>query len=108
MLAALPAAQIRALFPDASSFTDRTGRGPVTPAALREVLRRVRADGFASEDGEITLGLRSVGVAVLDHAGWPVAAVATTWPEDGQRDAASLVPAVRSAASELQRRLYGR
>lgn len=108
MLAALPTAQIRALFPDAASFIDRTGRGPGTRAALREVLRQVRADGYATEDGEITLGLRSIGVAVLDHAGWPVAAVAVTWPEEADREPASLVPAVKSAAAELQRRLYGR
>jgi len=115
MLAALPAAQMRALYPDATRLvTDRTGRGPRTRAALREVLRRVRADGYATEDGEVTLGLRSVGVAVLDHTGWPVAAVAVTWPTDPApgadpaRPAASLVPAVRAAAAELQRRLSGR
>jgi DNA-binding IclR family transcriptional regulator len=108
MLAALPAAQIRALFPDAASFTDRTGRGPRTPTALREVLRRVRADGYATEDGEVTLGLRSVGAAVLDHAGWPAAAVAITWAEETDRNAVSLVTAAQSVAAELQRRLYGR
>ena len=48
MLAALPREQVRALYPDASAFADRTGRGPRTPGELREVLRRVRADGFAS------------------------------------------------------------
>ena len=37
-----------------------------------------------------------------------VAAVAVTWPEEADREPASLVPAVQSAAAELQRRLYGR
>ena len=64
MLAALPREQVRALYPDAASFADRTGRGPARPGELRELLRGVRADGFATEDGEVTLGLRSVGVAV--------------------------------------------
>ncbi|GAA5029566.1 IclR family transcriptional regulator [Microbacterium fluvii] len=108
MLAALPAEQVRALFPDAGAFADRTGRGPGTPGALRALLRAVRADGYASEDGEITLGLRSVGVAVRDHTGWPVAAVAVTWPAEQGREAASLVPFVEAAALELSRRLYGR
>ena len=69
MLAALPREQVRALFPDASAFADRTGRGPARPGELREVLGDVRADGCATEDGEVTLGLRSVGVAVLRPRG---------------------------------------
>ncbi|HYI51573.1 MAG TPA: IclR family transcriptional regulator [Microbacterium sp.] len=107
MLAALPREQVRALYPDAASFADRTGRGPARPGELRDLLRGVRADGFATEDGEVTLGLRSVGVAVLDHAGWPVAAIALTYPEDGQRDAATLAPLISPAAAELGRRIGG-
>ncbi|MET2010104.1 IclR family transcriptional regulator [Microbacterium chocolatum] len=107
MLAALPRAQVRAQFPDAAAFADRTGRGPARPAELREVLREVRTRGYATEDGEVTLGLRSVGVAVLDHAGWPAAAVAVTWPEDLPRDPAALAIEVEGAARELSRRLYG-
>ncbi|BDV31201.1 IclR family transcriptional regulator [Microbacterium terricola] len=106
MLAALPREQVRALYPDAASFADRTGRGPATPGALREVLRAARADGHASEDGEVTLGLRSVGVAVRDHAGWPVAAIAVTWSDEPPRQADALVPLVETAAAELGRRLY--
>ena len=105
MLAALPREQVRALYPDAAAFADRTGRGPHRPGELREVLRQVRADGFATEDGEVTLGLRSVGVAVRDHAGWPVAAIAVTYPGDGDRDAASLAALLRETASELERRI---
>ena len=63
VLAALHAQAFAAPW-DAAAFADRTGRGPRRPAELREVLRRTRADGYAGEDGEVTLGLRSVGVAV--------------------------------------------
>jgi len=108
MLAALPREQVRALFPDAASFADRTGRGPTRPGELREVLRQVRAEGFATEDGEVTLGLRSVGVAVRDHAGWPAAAMAVTFPGEPGRDPASLAPLVTEAAVELSRRIRGR
>lgn len=108
MLAALPREQVRALYPDASAFADRTGRGPTRPAELRELLRTVRAAGFATEDGEVTLGLRSAGAVVRDHAGWPAAAIAVTWPEDGDRDAGELAALVVAAAAELERRLYGR
>lgn len=107
MLAALPREQVRALFPDAASFADRTGRGPARPGELRDVLRQVRVDGFATEDGEVTLGLRSVGVAVLDHAGWPVAAIAITYPDDAQRDPAHLAALISPAAAELGRRIGG-
>lgn len=105
MLAALPREQVRALFPDAAAFSERTGRGPRRPAELREVLRRVRSDGYAIEDGEVTVGLQSVGVAVLDHAGWPTAALAVTWPADADRDAAALSVLVADAATELRRRI---
>src|SRR5690606_31016319 len=98
--------QVRALFPNASAFASRTGRGPARPAELHELLREVRARRFASEDGEVTLGLRSVGVAVTDHAGWPVAAVAVTWPEEAARREAELAAAVADTASALSRRLY--
>lgn len=105
MLAALPREQVRALYPDAAAFADRTGRGPTRPSELRELLRITRADGHAHEDGEVTLGLRSIGVAVTDHAGWPAAAVAVTWPADSGRDAALLAPLVADAAAGLAQRI---
>lgn len=114
MLAALPREQVRALFPDAAAFADRTGRGPQRPGELRELLRAVRMRGFAEEDGEVTLGLRSVGVVVRDHTGWPAAAIALTWPADAEPadgaagpDARALELAARAgaAAAELERRI---
>ena len=107
MLAALPREQVRALFPDAAAFADRTGRGPQRPGELRELLRSTRARGFASEDGEVTLGLCSVGVAVRDHTGWPIAALAVTYAEDAEADAAALAALVAPAAAELARRIGG-
>lgn len=100
MLAALPREQVRALFPDAAAFVDRTGRGPQRPGELRDLLRTVRARGYAEEDGEVTLGMRSVGVVVRDHAGWPAAAIALTWPADAdaEADAAASGPGVSGAA----------
>lgn len=105
MLAALPREQVRALYPDASTFADRTGRGPSRPGELREVLREVRSLGHATEDGEVTLGLRSIGVVVRDHTGWPAAALAVTWPADTDRDVDQLAALLRDAATELERRI---
>ena len=105
MLALLPREQVRALYPDAAAFADRTGRGPSRPSDLRDVLTATRARGYASEDGEVTIGLRSVGVAVADHAGWPAAAIAVTWPDDAARDAAEFARLAGEAAAELSRRI---
>ncbi|WP_439592106.1 IclR family transcriptional regulator [Microbacterium sp.] len=107
MLAALPREQVRALYPDASAFADRTGRGPGSPRELRDLLRGVRSRGFAEEDGEVTLGLRSVGTAVLDHARWPSAAVAVTFESDAPVDAEALAEVVEATAAELARRIGG-
>ena len=110
LLAALPAPQVRALFPDRAAFVLRHEVGPASPSALRRLLVDVRARGYAVEDGEVTPGLASVGTAVLDHAGHPAAAVATTFPADEVPPAAREVLArrVRTAADELTRRIGGR
>ncbi|RLK48889.1 IclR family transcriptional regulator [Microbacterium telephonicum] len=105
MLAALPREQVRALYPDRSTFTQRTGSGPSRPGELRELLRRTRADGYAREDGEVTAGFASVGVAVTDHAGWPAAALAVTWETARGPDAAQIADAIRDSATELGRRI---
>lgn len=102
MLAALPRTQVRALYPDASAFTNRTGRGPGRPAELRELLRQVRQNGVATEDGEVTAGFRSVAAPVLDHAGWPAASIAVTWEGDLDPDPTA---AVQAAARVLESRL---
>ncbi|WP_307861122.1 IclR family transcriptional regulator [Microbacterium sp. SD291] len=104
MLAALPREQVRALYPSASAFPDRTGLGPRKPSQLRELLREVRARGYATEDSEVADGLRSVGAAVRDHAGWPIAAVAVTWAA-ADLDEASLAAAVSETAAILESRL---
>ncbi|MFC5379905.1 IclR family transcriptional regulator [Aquipuribacter nitratireducens] len=108
VLAALPAAHVRALFPD-GDFVTRHGAGPTTLSALRALLVAVRAQGWAEEDGEVTPGFASVAAPVLDAADHPVAAVALTFP------AAEVDPAARSVlarevvgtAGEVQRRTRG-
>ncbi|WP_422880410.1 IclR family transcriptional regulator [Microbacterium albipurpureum] len=107
MLAALPPAQVRALFPDASAFADRTGRGPRRLSELRRILRDVRGDGVAEEHGEVTLGFRSVAAVVRDHAGWPAAAVATTWAEESTPRHPDVAALVRDTAGVLARRIGG-
>jgi DNA-binding IclR family transcriptional regulator len=114
VLAGLPVAQVRALFPGRAAFTDRTGTGPGSLPELRRVLAEVRARGIAAEDGEVTPGFASVAAAVHDHSGYPVAGLAVTYPS--QRDAratapdderARLVTAVQAAAGQLTTRIGG-
>src|SRR3954454_11801837 len=63
VLAHLPAAQVRALFPSPDAFIDRTGVGPRSLSGLRRILVEVRALGYATEDGEVTPGFASVAAA---------------------------------------------
>jgi DNA-binding IclR family transcriptional regulator len=109
MLAAVPAAQIRALFPDPSTFVLRTGIGPRSMSALRALLVDVRRRGHAVEDGEVSPGWASVAAAILDHSGHPVAGVAVTFPSGGtpepQRD--RIAERVARTAAILTRRIGG-
>ncbi|PRY57112.1 IclR family transcriptional regulator [Knoellia remsis] len=109
MLAALPAGQVRALFPHADALVQRDGLGPSTTTQLRSLLQSVRGRGYAVEDGLVTSGLRSVAVAVLDHSEHPVASVAVTFRVEQVDDAeeARLVAAVERAARDLSTRLRG-
>lgn len=107
MLAALPAAQVRALFPDRGALVQRDGRGPASTTQLRSELQKVRQRGYAVEDGLVTPGLGSVAVAVLDHNDYPVAGVAVTYPQvDADAEStARLVDAVSRAGAALGTRL---
>lgn len=105
ILMALPASQVRALYPDRSAFADRRGTGPTSLSALRTLLSEARQRGYAVEDGDVSEGLASVAAPVLDHNGHPVAAVAVTFPTGEAPDAAAV--AVRTTAGSLSRRLGG-
>jgi DNA-binding IclR family transcriptional regulator len=109
ILAALPAAQIRALFPDPSAFVLRTGIGPRSMSALRALLVDVRRRGHAVEDGEVSPGWASVAAAILDHSGHPVAGLAVTFPSAGppaaQRE--RVAERVARTAATLTRRIGG-
>jgi DNA-binding IclR family transcriptional regulator len=107
ILAALPASQVRALYPDRAAFVDRHGKGPSSLSALRTVLSETRQRGHATEDGEVTPGLQSVAAAVLDHNAHPVAGVAVTFPSDAG-DAHAIATAVTITAARLTRRVRGR
>ena len=108
ILAALPPAQVRALYPDRTAFVDRHGTGAATDrlSALRTLLAETRQRGYAVEDGEVTPGFASVAAPVLDHNGHPVAGLAVTFPTSTDEEPPTLP--VRRAAEALTARLGGR
>jgi DNA-binding IclR family transcriptional regulator len=107
ILAALPANQVRALYPDRSAFVDRHGLGPRSLSALRALLAETRQRGYATESGEVTPGFASVAAAVLDHNGLPVAGVAVTYSAHEEPRISALIAATRRTATAVSRRLGG-
>jgi DNA-binding IclR family transcriptional regulator len=111
MLAALPRAQVRALYPGPSAFVNRTGLGPAGPGDLRRLLADEGARGWSEEDGHVTPGIASVAVAVRDHSQRPVAAVGVTFEasrREGPADRAALAAAVGTTAAAVTRRMARR
>jgi DNA-binding IclR family transcriptional regulator len=109
LLAGLPPAQVRALFPSPREFVLRNERGPRSASALRQLLVEVRRRGYAVEDGEITENFASVAAAVTDHAGHPLASVAVTF-DDSQVTSARrdyLAAHVVRTAQAISRRIGG-
>lgn len=106
LLAAMPAAQVHALFPPGRSLPTRTGRGPTSPSQLRRVLATTRRRGHGVEEDEVVDGVASVAVAARDHDDRAVAAVTLVLPSDASRD--GLVEAAHATAEALSRRLRGR
>jgi len=104
MLALLPPAQLRALYPSDAAFASRTAP-PLTYFRLKKVLDDTRRAGYATEDGDVTAGIASVAVGIADPAGWPVAAVAITF--ESVRPRPELVDAARDVAAELARAIRG-
>ena len=109
LLAALPPAQVRALFPSPQSFVRRTDRGPRTLTQLRRVLAEERRQGYALEDSHVTAGVASVACAAVDHGGHPVAAISVTFRTDvvPPSDRPALARRTGQAADTLSRRLRG-
>src|SRR5690606_19621630 len=90
ILAALPPALLRALYPNRDAFVHRTESAAELPEAetidrysrLRTVLDATTTRGFAVEHGSVTAGFSSVAVPVLDHREWPIAAIAVTFRDE--------------------------
>lgn len=107
MLATLPDAQVRALFPNRDAFVNRTGRGPMSLRALRDLLRAERRAGVFCERGYITAGFASVAVAIPGSRVIGPAALGVTMRESALGDPGALVPILDHAAAFVRTRLGG-
>jgi DNA-binding IclR family transcriptional regulator len=111
ILAHLPAAQIRALFPARESFVNRTGRGPRDLPSLRRLLTAERRRGWAVEDGYVTAEFASVAAPIFDHGGRPIAAISATFrhvcPEECGETWPDLAAEVLKVAAEMTTRVGG-
>ena len=103
ILAHVPAAHVRALFPDRDAFTTRTGAGPSSLPELRRLLTQTRQRGYAHEDGEVTPGFASIATVV--GAGTLLASVAITWPSDDPATVDAPVAPLLNTAELIKRRL---
>ncbi|QNE46662.1 IclR family transcriptional regulator [Glaciihabitans sp. INWT7] len=109
LLATLPKSQLRALFPSSESFVHHSDAGPSTYSQLSRLLDGVRERGYAAEDGDVTEGIASVAVAVRDHAGWPAAGIAVSFPRPAipPERWPELADQIGAVAAELSRRISG-
>ena len=78
ILAALPAAQIRALYAN-QPLVLRTGHGPTSIDALLRDLDEVRRDGVAFDEGMVTPGISCLACPVFSYEGVPAAAIGVTY-----------------------------
>jgi IclR family pca regulon transcriptional regulator len=86
-------------------FTPRT---IVDKARLRADLKRVRQRGFATNDEEFVVGLRTVAAPIRDRTGKAVAAIGVSGPVvsiSRERMLKELGPAARAAAGDISREL---
>lgn len=77
MLAHLDQKQLSASF-RGRELTTRTNLGPRNLLELKPLLTQEKNQGFALEVDEVTMGYASVGVAIVDHLGHPMAGLAIT------------------------------
>jgi IclR family pca regulon transcriptional regulator len=106
LLASLSADALDTYF-DGFTPTAFTPRTVVAPAALRDELKRVAAQGWSLVDGELETGLRALAVPI-SRSGVVVAAINVSMPasdEDAGAQASRLLPAMQTAAAAISQDL---
>ncbi len=110
LLASLPEAERRRRLAKIS-YTKYTSKTVTDPAKMRKVLDEVRRQGYAVNDQELDLGLRSCSVPVFDKEGKAVAAINLSVSSARASVAAIVtryVPALLAASDEITKILKAR
>ena len=108
LLASLPAHEARAMV----GSVELRRLAPRTPTTLNAVLSRVaacRADGYATSDEELELGVRSMAVPVFNRNGQTVAGLSIAMRADrmGPKEFVdAFLPALRRAQARLAEKLF--
>jgi IclR family KDG regulon transcriptional repressor len=91
----------------AQGFQPRTLKTVTQPQKIRDALEQVRRDGYAREDEQCELGMRSIAAPIRNDAGRVVAAVGVAGPLQRITEdlLASYAPQVMNAASIISARL---
>ena len=80
ILAAMPEAEVRALFAD-MSLEQTSDKVPKTCDQIIDQARHDSQRGFAWSEGNFESGIGSCGAVILDHAGLPVGGINVSGPE---------------------------
>lgn len=104
LLAGLPPGEVRALL-ERTGMPAATGRTITDPDALLDELARIRARGYAADDGEQEVGVRCLAVSVPDSP--TAAAISISGPAGRVTEAATgtIVPVLQEVALALSRAL---
>jgi IclR family pca regulon transcriptional regulator len=103
LLAHLPQDELDAYL-ERTTLTPMTERTVTDPARLRAILAQVRRDGYAVNDEELELGLRSIAVPVRGASGRVLAALnvgAHASRVTPERMVEEFLPVLRQGAQEL-------
>ncbi len=106
LLAHLPELQRRAYL-DAGPFPALTDRTITDPVALASELRRVAANGFAVDDGEIAEGLFCLAVPVSAPDSRVLAAVSASQSTARMRPVDEILPLLRETARGIEAAAFG-
>ena len=105
MLQHLDKKQIGATF-RGRELSNRTNLGPKSLVELESLLSLEKTQGFALEVDEVSMGYASVGKAILDNLGHPLAAIAITLQSNQleKLQLSQLAMLLKKAASDLSRK----
>ena len=106
LLAALSDEQFKATYAK-TKLANRTGAGPRSMTALKQLLESERSNGYSLEEGHVTPGLNSVAAAAKNHLGIPTGAFALIFEQGHTSNELinSFSQLVVNSANELSKRL---